>query len=54
MKATLDGTVLADAPQSELIKIEGNWYFPPESVHSDLLVASATPYTCPWKGGPGL
>ncbi len=50
MKATLNGTVLAEAPQSELIKIEGNWYFPPESVNLDLLVASATPYTCPWKG----
>ena len=44
------GTVIAEAPESELITIEGNWYFPPSSVNSDLLVESATPYTCPWKG----
>jgi len=50
MKAILNGTVIAEAPQDELVRIEGNWYFPPESVNSDLLVASATPYTCGWKG----
>ena len=50
MKAVLNGTVIAEAPQDELVKIEGNWYFPPASVNSDLLVPSATPYTCPWKG----
>ncbi|MBG6215394.1 uncharacterized protein (DUF427 family) [Cryobacterium sp. CAN_C3] len=50
MKAVLNGTVIAEAPQDALVKIEGNWYFPPDSVNSDLLVKSATPYTCPWKG----
>jgi uncharacterized protein (DUF427 family) len=50
MKAVLGGTVIAEAPQDELIKIEGNWYFPPESVNKEFLVESATPYTCPWKG----
>ena len=50
MKATLNGTTIAEAPQSELVKIEGNWYFPPESVNPGFLVESATPYTCPWKG----
>jgi uncharacterized protein (DUF427 family) len=50
MKAALNGTVLAEAPGDDLIKIEGNWYFPPESVNSALLVTSATPYTCAWKG----
>lgn len=50
MKAVLNGTVLAEAPVDELIKIEGNWYFPPQSVDSALLIASATPYTCGWKG----
>ncbi len=50
MKALLGDTVIAEAPQEDLIKIEGNWYFPPSSVNSDLLVESATPYTCPWKG----
>ena len=49
-KALLNGVVIADAPQDDLIKIEGNWYFPPSSVKSEFLVNSATPYTCPWKG----
>ncbi len=48
--ATLHGTVLADAPESDVLHIEGNVYFPPGSVRSDLLEASPTPYTCPWKG----
>lgn len=50
MKAVFDGNVIAEAAESELIKIEGNWYFPPASVNSQFLVESATPYTCPWKG----
>jgi uncharacterized protein (DUF427 family) len=50
MKAVVDGTVIAEAPQEDLIKIEGNWYFPPSSVVSGLLEPSPTPYTCPWKG----
>jgi uncharacterized protein (DUF427 family) len=47
--ATLNGTVLADAPESDVLHIEGNVYFPPSSVRAEL-VASPTPYTCPWKG----
>lgn len=50
MKAVLNDTVIAEAPQEDLIRIEGNWYFPPASVKSEYLVESATPYTCPWKG----
>jgi len=50
MKAVFNGATIAEAPQSELVKIEGNWYFPPESVTPGFLVESATPYTCPWKG----
>lgn len=50
MKAVLHDVVLADAPDSDLISIEGNWYFPPSSVQWDLLSESPTPYTCPWKG----
>jgi uncharacterized protein (DUF427 family) len=50
MKAVLNDTVIAEAPQADLIHIEGNWYFPPASVKSEYLVESATPYTCPWKG----
>lgn len=50
MKAHVNGTVIAEAPQEELVKIEGNWYFPPSSVKSEFLEKSPTPYTCPWKG----
>ena len=50
MKAVLNDTVIAEAPEEELIRIEGNWYFPPKSAKSEYLVESDTPYTCPWKG----
>ena len=50
MKATIDGTVIADAPESELISIEGNYYFPPASLSASAFSDSPTPYTCPWKG----
>ncbi len=48
--ATLNGTVIAEASEDEVIHIEGNVYFPPSSVKSELLTTSPTPYTCPWKG----
>ena len=50
MKATIDDAVVADAPESDLIPIEGNYYFPPSSISPGVLSDSATPYTCPWKG----
>lgn len=50
MKAVLAGTVIAEADESDLIRIEGNWYFPPASIAPGVLVESPTPYTCPWKG----
>jgi uncharacterized protein (DUF427 family) len=50
MKAIWNDKVVAEAPKDELINIEGNWYFPPDSVNQDLLRTSNTPYTCPWKG----
>ena len=49
-QATLNGTVIADAPEADVLHIEGNVYFPPSSVKSEFLVESPTPYTCPWKG----
>lgn len=50
MKAIVNGTLVAEAPQDELIRIEGNWYFPPKSIAPGTLEKSPTPYTCPWKG----
>ena len=47
-KADYQGTVLADSENT--IALEGNQYFPRESVHMDLFSDSPTEYTCPWKG----
>ncbi|HWH25077.1 MAG TPA: DUF427 domain-containing protein [Pseudolysinimonas sp.] len=49
-KAVLNGTVLAEADEADVLRIEGNVYFPPASVKSEFLQVSLTPYTCPWKG----
>lgn len=50
MKASIDGTVIAEALESDLITIEGNNYFPPSSLAAGALRDSATQYNCPWKG----
>src|SRR3954466_4744305 len=50
MKATWNRKVIAEAGKEDLVYIEQNWYFPPESVSQDFLRKSDTPYTCPWKG----
>ena len=47
-KAVWNGQVLAES--DETIRIEGNHYFPPESVKMDLLAPSETHTVCPWKG----
>lgn len=50
MQAVWNDQVIAEADKDELIYIEGNWYFPPDSITQDFLRKSDTPYTCPWKG----
>jgi uncharacterized protein (DUF427 family) len=50
MKAVWQDKVIAEADKDKLIYIEGNWYFPPDSVDMSYLQKSPTPYTCPWKG----
>jgi len=50
MKAVWNDQVIAEAPREDLIYIEQNWYFPPESVKQEFLRKSDTPYVCPWKG----
>ncbi len=47
-KATWQGVVLAQS--NETIDIEGNQYFPPDSVNKMYLEDSTTQSTCPWKG----
>lgn len=48
MKATWHDTVIATS--DDTIVVEGNHYFPRESVNADHLQASETQTTCPWKG----
>ncbi len=50
MKAVYGSTVLAEAPSDQLVKIEGNWYFPPSSLAEGEFATSDTAYHCPWKG----
>ncbi len=48
MKATWNGTVLAESDQT--VVVEGNHYFPVESIKCEHFQESATHSTCPWKG----
>lgn len=50
MQAIWNGQVIASADKADLIYIERNWYFPPDSIKQEFLRKSDTPYTCPWKG----
>ena len=50
MKALWNDTVIAEAPQEELIRIEGNWYFPPKRLHWEYFQESDHHTMCPWKG----
>lgn len=47
-QAVWQGTVLAESDQT--VKVEGNQYFPPQSLRREFLTPSATTSTCPWKG----
>jgi len=48
MKAVWNGNIIAES--DSCIEIEGNQYFPPESVNKNFLVESIYHTTCPWKG----
>ncbi len=48
MRAVWNGTVIAES--DDTVVVEGNHYFPLESVDAALLRPSATHTTCPWKG----
>jgi uncharacterized protein (DUF427 family) len=50
MRATVNGTVVAES--DDTVVVEGNHYFPPGSLRSELFVAAASELTtaCPWKG----
>lgn len=50
MKAIWNNQIIAEAPQEDLIRIEGNWYFPPLSLSRQYFDDSDHHTTCMWKG----
>ena len=48
MKATWKDAVLAES--DETVVVEGNHYFPAESINREHFRESVTHTTCPWKG----
>jgi uncharacterized protein (DUF427 family) len=48
MKAVLNGTVLAES--DETVVVEGNHYFPADSVKSEYFTRTDRSTHCPWKG----
>ena len=48
MKATWNGAVLAES--ADTIVVEGNHYFPPSAIRTELFKPSATHTVCGWKG----
>ena len=48
MKAIWNGTVIAES--NDIVNIEGNAYFPFDSIKKEYLKDSETHTVCPWKG----
>ncbi len=47
-QAVWNDTVIAES--SEIRRVEGNVYFPPDSLREEHLTASTRTSLCPWKG----
>jgi uncharacterized protein (DUF427 family) len=47
-KAVWKGTTLAESDRT--VMVEGNHYFPPDSVNRDYFLKSESHTICPWKG----
>ena len=48
VKALFNGTVIAETEDYEVV--EGNIYFPPESIKREYFSESGLHTACPWKG----
>jgi uncharacterized protein (DUF427 family) len=48
MKAMWKGAILAES--NETVEVEGNAYFPPNSLNKEFFKESSEKSTCPWKG----
>lgn len=47
-QAIWNGQVIAES--DDLVRLEGNYYFPKDSVKAEFLHESDTHTNCPWKG----
>ena len=47
-RAVLNGIIIAESDKTEIV--EGNHYFPPDSIKRELFKESDTHTTCFWKG----
>ena len=47
-KAIWNGVVLAESDKTKVV--EGNHYFPPDSINWDYFSKNQSKTTCPWKG----
>ena len=47
-KAIWNGQVIAESDRTEVV--EGNQYFPPDSIKQEFFKDSSTHTSCPWKG----
>lgn len=48
IRAVWNGAVLAQS--AETVRVEGNHYFPADSLHGEYFSDSPTTTVCPWKG----
>lgn len=48
VKAVWNGVTIAES--GDTVVVEGNHYFPRDSVADGILIESATTSVCPWKG----
>ena len=48
MKALWNNTVIAES--ADTVVVEGNHYFPPDSIQAEYFKPSDTTSVCPWKG----
>ncbi len=47
-KANWNGQVIAESDKTEIV--EGNYYFPADSIKGEFFTGSDTRTICPWKG----
>ena len=47
-KAIWNGTIIAESDNTEVV--EGNHYFPPDSIHRQFLQPNSKTTVCGWKG----